>query len=147
MSEPVPNEREHAVAYDLERRPDRREIARCLALAREGEYLEGPRKLVSGVAQLPRSAYEGPDRERALEQATAYAWRSWFDELRREGLRPCGWPAVQHTYVATPTFSMQPINGARPSWVEVEPGDERAEYLVVSVTCEAVPAGEVSAPS
>lgn len=88
---------------------------------------------VGGHAEIPRAVFTGPDRERAIESATAYAWRSWFGELHRSGLRPVGWPAVQQTHLAFDAFS-----GATGGLVEVDA--ERAEILMLSVTCEAVPA-------
>lgn len=90
-----------------------------------------PHRLVSGQARLPISrVYEGIDR------ATENAWRSWFGELLRQRLRPIGWPVVQHTYLASPN-----LLGSGPlEPVEVDADDERAEYVIVSVTCEAVPA-------
>jgi hypothetical protein len=110
-------------------------LAGMLALVRDGYTLEGPRRVVSGYAQLPRAVYEGPDRERAIESATVAAWRSWFAELVRERLRPCGWPAVQRTHLA---FGM--LSSSADPYVEVDTDDERAEILMLSVTCEAVPA-------
>lgn len=95
-----------------------------------------PHRLVSGQVQLPRVVYEGPDAERAIAKATDYAWRSWFGELLRARLRPIGWPVVQRTYLASPN-----LLGSGPlEPVEVDADDERAEYVIVSVTCEAVPA-------
>lgn len=135
MSEPTPNGLEQELTRRISWGMSSDELARQLALVREGATLEGPRRLVSGIAQLPiRHAHEG------IDSAERHAWRSWFDELHRQRLRPCGWPAVQRTYVATPLYSAAPVNGTGPSWAEVDADDERAEYLVVSVTCEAVPA-------
>ena len=139
---PAPNRREVEAAREIVRAFTQRgglmldDLAGMLALTREGYTLEGPRRLVSGHAEIPRRVYDGPDGERAIESATEFAWRSWFRELARNGLRPCGWPAVQRTHLA---FGMLSYDPSRP-YVEVDAGDERAEILMLSVTCEAVPA-------
>lgn len=135
-----PNGLERRAAYDLERTADRNGIAYALAEAREGATLEGPRVVVSGHSSLPRRAIERANDGRdgaLLEQATRRAWRSWFDELHRQGLRPCGWPAVQRTHLA---FAYSSLDSTHP-FVEVDP-EVRNDWdeLVVSVTCEAVPA-------
>lgn len=130
--DPAPNPTELRLAGEIRTRlePD---IARQLAAVREGATLEGPRKTVSGHAEIPRSVYAGPDGERMVEVVTVHAWRSWFGELLRGGLRPCGWPAVQRTYAAWPAF-----DASTRGLIEVDA--ERAEFLIVSVSCEAVPA-------
>jgi hypothetical protein len=136
-ADPIPNDTERRLARELRMRLEH-DIAAHLAAVREGYSLEGPRRLVSGEAQIPRSTLLGPDRERAIELATEYAWRSWCRELIRHRLRPCGWPAVQQTWLAYLSES----NGSSP-YVEVDPED--ADLLLISVTCEAVPAGDAGA--
>lgn len=126
--DPQPNETERRLARDLRMRLEH-DIAAHLAAVREGLTLEGPRVVVSGHAELPRYVFLGPDRERALELATDHAWRSWFGELRRRNLRPCGWPTEQRTHLAMPN--------ALEGWVEVD--EDRADRLMISVSCEAVP--------
>jgi hypothetical protein len=143
VDNPAPNDAERRLARDIAYAlrwygsiaDDPTNLAGMLALVRDGYTLEGPRKLVSGHATIPRQVYAGPDGQRAIEAATTAAWRSWFAELVRGGLRPCGWPAVQRTYLA---FGLLSDNPGRP-YVEFDDPDD-AELLMLSVTCEAVPA-------
>lgn len=138
MTGPEPNGLEHELTRRIAYGMPPGEIARQLAHVREGATLEGPRLIIGGTAELPRHVLNGPDRERALELATEHAWRSWFGELRRRNLRPCGWPVEQRTWVTFDAFA-----GATGGLVEVDENDERAERaerLLISVTCEAVPA-------
>lgn len=93
-----------------------------------------PHRIVSGQARI---STRGPvDRQAEhFERAERDAWRSWFGELLRQRLRPIGWPVVQRTYLShrpTSSTSLEPV--------EVDADDERAEYVIISVTCEAVPA-------
>lgn len=108
-------------------------LATVLAAVREGSTIEGPRKIVNGHTEIPRQIYAGPDGVRTIESATKHAWRSWFGELVRGGLRPVGWPTVQRTYLAWPV-----LGASTTGLVEVDP--ERAEILALSVSCETVPA-------
>ena len=142
IANPEPNQREREIARDIAWSlgyagpiaDDPTNVAGMLALVREGYSLEGPRSLVTGHAELSRHIYRGPDRERALELVTDHAWRSWFGELRRRRLRPCGWPAEQLTYLGHPQ-----IVAGEFTFVEFDEDGPEVDRLMISVTCEAVP--------
>jgi len=107
-------------------------LAELLAEVREGSTLPGPRAIVMGNVRVSLRhgvAYA----EGQFEAATAHAWQAWFRELRRRCLRPCGWPSEQRTYLAFPQ-----IVAGEQTFVELEADDPRAEFLEITVACEAV---------
>lgn len=125
-----PNERERGLARSIAYGMPVSQVAVVLAEVRDGASLLGPRRIVSGSARVTLRLVSPEN----LEAATEHAWRSWFRELRRQGCRPCGWPAEQRTHVMSPQ-----IVAGEHTWVELEDDDPRVEYLIVSVSCEAVP--------
>lgn len=142
VANPEPNRREREIAREIawslgyagSIADDPTNVAGMLALIREGYSLEGPRVIVSGTATLSRYVLEGPDRDRGLELTSDHAWRSWFGELRRRQLRPCGWPREDRVKVRSPQ-----LVAGEATWIELEDDATEYEYLVISVTCEAVP--------
>ena len=138
LANPEPNAREREIARDIAWSlgyagpiaDDPTNVAGMLALIREGYSLMGPRSIVSGHVQIPVSRLNPLE----VAAATEHAWRSWFRELRRRELRPCGWPKLDRVSVRAPQ-----IVASEPTWIELDDDDPAAEYVVLSVTCEAVP--------